>query len=180
MASSVTRPAFSANPTGVRLQTLVLLRWLAVAGQLGAVLFVNYGLGFPLPLGFCLAAIAASAWLNVVLSIRYRATVRLPDHQAAAYLAYDLVQLAALLYLTGGLGNPFALLFMVPVTISGDSLALLYLLHDFARDHHVALSAATVDTGCAFGVAAYLSGGHLGGPLIGSRVRGHVRLAYRG
>jgi len=123
MASSVTRPAFSANPTGVRLQTLVLLRWLAVAGQLGAVLFVNYGLGFPLPLGFCLAAIAASAWLNVVLSIRYRATVRLPDHQAAAYLAYDLVQLAALLYLTGGLGNPFALLFMVPVTISATTLS---------------------------------------------------------
>jgi two-component system, sensor histidine kinase RegB len=117
------RPAFSANPTGVRLQTLVLLRWLAVAGQLAAVLLVNYVLGYPLPVGFCLAAIAASAWLNVVLSIRYRATVRLPDHQAAAYLAYDLVQLAALLYLTGGLGNPFSLLFMVPVTISAATLS---------------------------------------------------------
>ncbi len=123
MASSVARPAFSKNPNGIRLQTLVLLRWLAVAGQLGAVLFVYYVLGFPLPLGFCLAAIAASAWLNVVLTIRYRATVRLPDHQAAAYLAYDLVQLAVLLYLTGGLANPFSLLFMVPVTISAATLS---------------------------------------------------------
>lgn len=123
MSSIATSPAFSDNPTGVRLQTLVLLRWLAVAGQLAAVLLVNYVLGFPLPVGFCLAAIAASAWLNVVLSIRYRATVRLTDHQAAAYLAYDLVQLAALLYLTGGLGNPFSLLFMVPVTISAATLS---------------------------------------------------------
>jgi len=123
MATTSTRPAFSANPTGVRLQTLVLLRWLAVAGQLAAVLLVNYGFGFSLPVGFCLAAIAASAWLNVVLAIRYRATVRLPDHQAAAYLAFDLVQLAALLYLTGGLGNPFSVLFMVPVTISAATLS---------------------------------------------------------
>lgn len=123
MASVSPRPAFSKDRTGVRLQTLVLLRWLAVAGQLAAVLLVNFVLGFPLPLGWCLAAIAASAWLNVFLAIRYRATTRLPDHQAAAYLAYDLVQLAVLLYLTGGLGNPFALLFMVPVTISATTLS---------------------------------------------------------
>jgi len=123
MAATSTRPAFSSNPTGVRLQTLVLLRWLAVGGQLAAVLLVNYGFGFSLPVGFCLAAIAASAWLNVVLAIRYRATVRLPDHQAAAYLAFDLVQLAVLLYLTGGLGNPFSVLFMVPVTISAATLS---------------------------------------------------------
>eukprot|EP00439_Symbiodinium_sp_Y106_P088235 s1_g771.t1 len=101
----------------------MLLRWLAVAGQLAAVLFVYFVLQFPLPLGFCLAAIAASAWLNVFLSLRYRTPVRLPDNQAAAYLAYDLLQLAALLYLTGGLGNPFTLLFMVPVTISATTLS---------------------------------------------------------
>lgn len=108
----------------VRLQTLVLLRWLALAGQLAAVLFVNLGLGFPLPLGLCLSAIAASAWLNVFLTLRYRSTVRLPDWQAAVYFAIDLAQLAVLLFLTGGLQNPFALLFMAPVTISATTLSL--------------------------------------------------------
>lgn len=108
----------------VRLQTLVLLRWMAVAGQLVAVLFVNLVLDFPLPLGLCLAAIAASAWLNVFLTFRYPMTTRLPEWQAAIYFAIDLMQLAVLLFLTGGLQNPFALLFMAPVTISATTLSL--------------------------------------------------------
>lgn len=108
----------------VRLQTLVLLRWLAIAGQLVAVLLVNLGLGYPLPLGLCLAAITASASLNIFLTWRYRTTVRLPDWQAAVYFAIDLAQLAVLLFLTGGLQNPFALLFMAPVTISATTLSL--------------------------------------------------------
>ena len=123
MAQPNRRSSFISDQAGIRLQTIMLLRWLAVAGQLGAVLFVYFGLKFPLPLGFCLAAIAASALLNVFLALRYRTPIRLPDSQAAAYLAYDLLQLAALLYLTGGLGNPFSLLFMVPVTISATTLS---------------------------------------------------------
>lgn len=108
----------------VRLQTLVLLRWLAIAGQLAAILFVYSVLDFQLPLGFCVTAIAASAWLNVFLTIWYRSTVRLAEWQTAALFAFDLLQLAALLYLTGGLENPFTLLFMVPVTISATTLSL--------------------------------------------------------
>lgn len=108
----------------VRLQTLVVLRWLAIAGQLMAVLMVNMAFGYPLPLGFCLAAIAASAWLNIILTVRYSASVRIPDWQAALYFAFDILQLAILLYLTGGLENPFALLFMAPVTISATALSL--------------------------------------------------------
>ncbi len=108
----------------VRLQTLVVLRWLAIAGQLVAVLAVNLVFGYPLPLGFCLAAIAASAWLNVLLTLRYSASVRIPEWQAALYFAFDILQLAVLLYLTGGLENPFALLFMAPVTISATALSL--------------------------------------------------------
>ncbi len=108
----------------LRLQTLVLLRWLAVGGQAGAVLFTATVLGFELPLGLCLGAIAASAWLNIILALRYPAPRRLGEGEAAAYLAYDIVQLAVLLYLTGGLENPFALLFLVPVTISATTLSL--------------------------------------------------------
>jgi two-component system sensor histidine kinase RegB len=108
----------------VRLQTLVLLRWLAIVGQLVAVLLVSLVFDFPLPLGLCLLAILASAGLNVFLTLRYRTNVRLPDWQAAVYFAIDLAQLAVLLFLTGGLQNPFALLFMAPVTISATTLSL--------------------------------------------------------
>lgn len=114
------------DPSGrVRLQTLVILRWLAIAGQLAAVLIVHFALGFPLPLGLCLAVIAASAWLNVFLTLRYRSSTRLPDWQAAIYLAIDLAQLAVLIFFTGGMQNPFALLFMAPVAISASTLSLL-------------------------------------------------------
>jgi two-component system sensor histidine kinase RegB len=113
---------------GLRLRTLVRLRWLAVIGQTGTVLFVSLLLGFPLPLGWCLAAIALSAWLNIFFTIRWRSTVRLPDRYAALLLGYDILQLAVLLYLTGGLQNPFAFLFLVPVTVSASALSLKWTL----------------------------------------------------
>lgn len=106
----------------LRLRTMIRLRWMAVIGQTAAVLGVNLQLGFPLPLGLCLAAIALSAWLNVFLSVKWHKITRLKSYQAFLLLAYDVAQLAVLLYLTGGLENPFAFLFLVPVTISATSL----------------------------------------------------------
>ena len=108
----------------LRLQTLILLRWLAVGGQATAVVFTAFIMDFELPLEWCLGAIAASAWLNVILTVRYPAPRRLGEREAAAYLAYDILQLGVLLYLTGGLENPFAFLFLVPVTISATTLSL--------------------------------------------------------
>ena len=112
----------------LRLRTLVRLRWLAVAGQTAAVLSVHLVFGFPLPLGWCLAVIALSAWLNIFFTIRWRSSVRLSAQFAGLLLAYDILQLAALLYLTGGLENPFAFLFLVPVTVSATSLSLRWTL----------------------------------------------------
>ena len=108
----------------LRLRTLVVLRWLAVIGQTTAILVVNYGFGFPLPLGLCLAAIAASAWLNIFLTIRFPFQRALGEAEAAGYLAYDILQLTALFALTGGVENPFALLYLAPVTISASVLTL--------------------------------------------------------
>jgi two-component system sensor histidine kinase RegB len=108
----------------LRLRTLVRLRWLAVVGQLGAVLFVQYWLGFKLPLSACLSLIALSAWLNIFLNLRWRGSLRLSSQAAGLLLAYDVAQLAGLLYMTGGLQNPFAFLFLVPVTVSATSLPL--------------------------------------------------------
>lgn len=114
-------PDFSSR--SLRLETLIGLRWLAVAGQTVAVLFVEFGLGFPLPLIPCLALIAVSALLNSALRLLLAANLRLGTWPAFLLLAYDVVQFADLLYLTGGLQNPFALLLLVPVIVSATTLA---------------------------------------------------------
>lgn len=106
----------------LRLDTLVRVRWLAVYGQSFAVLTTYFGFGFELPILLCLAVISASALLNIVLRLRYARNERLTHGAAAAMLAYDILQLSALLYLTGGLHNPFSLLFLAPVMISAVSL----------------------------------------------------------
>ncbi len=107
----------------LRLDTLVRLRWLAVGGQLLAVLFVRFILDFPLPTLPCLLLIGLSAGLNVFLRARYPATLRLGQWPAFAFLSYDVLQLSALLYLTGGLENPFAILLLAPVIVSAATLA---------------------------------------------------------
>ena len=97
-----------AGESRLRLQTIVRLRWLAVLGQSLTVIGVHWGLGLELPLGGCFAVIALSAWLNVILRIRFPASQRLSSRSAFMMLGYDILQLAVLLYLTGGLENPFA------------------------------------------------------------------------
>jgi two-component system sensor histidine kinase RegB len=106
----------------VRLDTLLRLRWLAIIGQTTAVLVVYYGLDFPLPIWACLAVVALSAWLNVALRVRFSLTQRLEPERAAWLLAFDIAELAVLLFLTGGLQNPFAFLFLAPVLLSATAL----------------------------------------------------------
>jgi two-component system sensor histidine kinase RegB len=108
----------------VRLRTLSNLRWLAVAGQSGALFLVYFALGYSLPILYCAIAIAVSATLNAVLAVRYAPTHRLTNREATFYLAFDVLQLAALLYLTGGIANPFALMFVAPVVIAASTLNL--------------------------------------------------------
>ena len=110
----------------LRLRTLVRLRWLAVIGQSVAILLVQFPLGFKLPIAACLALIAISAWLNVFLTLRWRGSQKLSARAAGFLLGYDVLQLAGLLYLTGGLQNPFSLLFLVPVTVSATSLPMIW------------------------------------------------------
>jgi two-component system, sensor histidine kinase RegB len=108
----------------VRLRTLSNLRWLAVAGQSAALFLVYFALGYSLPFPYCAAAIAVSAALNVLLALRYPPAHRLTNREATFYLAFDVLQLAALLYLTGGITNPFALMFVAPVVIAATTLNL--------------------------------------------------------
>jgi two-component system sensor histidine kinase RegB len=106
----------------LRLETLIWLRWLAVGGQTVAVLVVEFALGYPTPLGPCLALIALSAGVNLFLLLRFGAGDRPPLASAAVQLAYDCLQLAGLLALTGGLQNPFSLLLLAPVSVSATTL----------------------------------------------------------
>src|SRR3954467_9712341 len=106
----------------VRLDTLLRLRWLAIIGQTTAVLVVNYAIEFPLPVWACLAVIALSAWLNVALRVRFSLTQRLGPARPPWLLAFDIAELAVLLFLTGGLQNPFAFLFLAPVLLSATAL----------------------------------------------------------
>ena len=108
----------------LRLNTLIRLRWLAIVGQSLTVLVVAYGLKFPLPVSLCFALIACSAWMNLLLTFRYTAAHRLTPLPAFAILTFDSLQLAGLLYMTGGLTNPFSVLMTVPVVISATSLPL--------------------------------------------------------
>lgn len=111
------------RPGRVRLLTLVRIRWVAVVGQLAAILLLHFGMGYRLPIAYALGAVAVSALLNVVIVARQPGARRLTDSHAALYLTYDSLQLAVLLFLTGGLLNPFSVLFLVPVTVSATILS---------------------------------------------------------
>lgn len=113
-------PGFWDATSRVRLRTLVMLRWLAIGGQTVAVLFVRFVLNVDFPLNWALAAIAISVAVNLFLTRRRHELAR--EWEAAAQLAYDCVQLAVLLALTGGIQNPFVFLFVAPVAVSATVL----------------------------------------------------------
>jgi two-component system sensor histidine kinase RegB len=106
----------------LRLRTLVMLRWLSVLGQLTAVLLAYFRFHFQFHLGLCLAVIAVSASVNVVLSLALPGRHIAKDWEATAELGFDIVQLGALLGLTGGLSNPFCMLLIAPATVGAASL----------------------------------------------------------
>src|SRR5262249_51096836 len=106
----------------VRLDTLVRLRWLALIGQTTAVLVVYWGLGYQFPVWACLAIIALAAWLNIALRLRFPLTRWLEPERAAWLIAFDVAELTVLLFFTGGLENPFVLLFLGPVLVAAAAL----------------------------------------------------------
>src|ERR1700716_905434 len=108
----------------IRLDTILRLRWLAVLGQLAAIFIVVQGLEFDVPVIPCVAIVGLSALLNLALQIAFDPMQRLEPAYAAGLLALNIVELAGLLFLTGGLQNPFSFLFLAPVLISATALPL--------------------------------------------------------
>ena len=102
------------------------MRWIAITGQAAAVLVVYFAMGFQLPVGLAMLPIALNVAVTLFAWQRRRRQGRdalwLRDSEAGQYLAWDLIQLGVLLWLTGGVSNPFAIVILAPVTVSASIL----------------------------------------------------------
>jgi two-component system sensor histidine kinase RegB len=104
-------------------KTLVNLRWIAIIGQIIAVNFVYFYLKLDLPIIETHIIIFIGLITNIVLQFNIR-TNQLKDLSSSLFLVYDLLQLSALLYLTGGIFNPFSLLIIIPTIVSSTFLSM--------------------------------------------------------
>ena len=104
-------------------KTLVILRWIAIVGQFFTISFVYFFLSFKLPFFYCSVIILAGVSSNIYLQFKVRES-QLNNFSSTIYLLYDLVQLATLLYLTGGITNPFTILLIIPAIVSSTFLTL--------------------------------------------------------
>ena len=111
-----------ARTNWIRLRTLIVLRWVAIFGQLGAITVAGRLFDLHLNLGLCFLVIGVSITANLIAVFVFPENTRLTERQVALMMLFDIAQLAALLALTGGLNNPFALLVLAPVTISATAL----------------------------------------------------------
>lgn len=107
---------------GLRLRTLVLLRWVSILGQLVTVLYVNLGLRFELPLVPSLVVIALAGWMNLSYGLAWPGGRLTGRWEAVFQLSFDLIEMSVLMGLTGGLSNPFILLLVAPVTVAAATL----------------------------------------------------------
>ena len=108
----------------VRMRTLITLRWVAIVGQITAILVAIRVFGLQIEVGLAVLVIMASVIANVASTYAYPESKRLSESQATLWLVFDLFQLGLLLFLTGGLNNPFAMLLLAPVTIAATVLHL--------------------------------------------------------
>lgn len=115
--------AFRNAGTLINTSSLTLVRWIAMSGQLAAIFIVHIGFGFPLPLEACLGLIMVSALVGLWQAITTRDGMQMRRNTVFLLLCFDTVQLAALLYLTGGILNPFTILLLAPATISATVLS---------------------------------------------------------
>jgi two-component system sensor histidine kinase RegB len=161
-------------------KTLVNLRWIALIGQIIAINFVYFYLKLDLPYVETHIIIFIGLITNIVLQFNIR-TNQLKDLTSSLFLIYDLLQLSALLYLTGGIFNPFALLMIIPTIVSSTflsmgttiilgtlTISLLFIL----KEYHKILPGLDIDN---FNFPEY----YLAGALV-SIIIGLIFLSYFG
>ena len=104
-------------------KTLVTLRWIAIIGQLIAINFVYYYLKLELPIVAVHTIVLVGLITNLILQFKIKEN-QLKDLYSGFFLIYDLFQLTFLLYLTGGISNPFSFLMIVPSIVSSTLLSM--------------------------------------------------------
>ena len=105
-------------------KTFVNLRWIAHSGQLFAIAIVKFLLNFHFPqYSYCLIIVALGILTNLFLQFKIKES-RLSNFQSSICLAYDIIQLGVLIYLTGGITNPFVFLLIIPSVFSSKYLNL--------------------------------------------------------
>mgnify|MGYP006119995955 FL=1 len=97
---------------------MIFLRWVAIVGQLTAILVGQFVYGLQLELGLCYFAVGLSIIGNLVAAFVFPENKRLSERENLSMVMFDLLQLGFLLFLSGGMHNPFALLLLGPVTVS--------------------------------------------------------------
>ena len=108
----------------IKLRTITLLRWVAIAGQVIALLVAQHVLNLKLEFGLCLLVVSVSVVGNLIAMFIFPQSKRLTENENLLMVLFDLLQLSLLLYLTGGLHNPFSILILGPVTVSASALTL--------------------------------------------------------
>ena len=103
--------------------TLTILRYIAIFGQFFAINIVYFYLGLTFPIELSYLIILIGLLTNFYLQFGIRIN-QLKDFYAAIFLSYDLIQLSLLLYLTGGIFNPFCLLLIIPAIVSSTFLSM--------------------------------------------------------
>ncbi len=103
--------------------TLTILRYIAIFGQFIAVNIVFFYLDLKFPIKESYIVIFIGLLTNLFLQFRVKVN-QLKDTYASLFLLYDLFQLSALLYLTGGILNPFSILMIIPTIVSSTFLSM--------------------------------------------------------
>ena len=106
----------------IRLRTMIVLRWVAIVGQLVALTVAQRLFSLQLDVGLCYLVVGISVIGNLIAIFIFPENKRLSESENLFMVMFDLLQLGVLLFLTGGLHNPFALLLLGPVTISATIL----------------------------------------------------------
>ena len=104
-------------------KTLVILRWIAIIGQFSAITLVYFYLKLDFPILIAISILFLGFLSNLYLQFGIR-SITLRDFYASVFLVYDLIQLSSLLYLTGGISNPFSILMIIPTIVSSTLLSM--------------------------------------------------------
>ena len=112
--------------SNILLSNLIKIRWIAIFGQFIAIIFVYFILKINIFLIPCIFALITSVSVNFYSYFLQKKNNNISDKQAFFFLLYDTIQLSVLLYLTGGIINPFIILIIAPIIISATYLVAIW------------------------------------------------------